>query len=178
MRRLGVACLLLTLIGGAATAAPLKGGGYTEVASGTLSDGSWHLDMKGTNHRRCYRLSVEDGFLGHNEIWCGKRTRPRRDWRPLMKLVTNGNTSTVQVDETSPRVREMKLRLGPKPARTLDVQTARLSDAEAASAGLAQNFRFAAYSAGGPFCVERVALFDAAHERVGVEQRRCRVNSP
>jgi hypothetical protein len=96
--------------------------------------------------------------------YCEAGGRPPDLWQ---RRVGNADeSSAVELDITSPRVRKLELLLGhpgrhSRPSTWETVATRMMSPAQAAEAHLARNFRFAVLTGrGANLCVEKVRSFD------------------
>jgi hypothetical protein len=137
---------------------------YVKVAAGKVAGHTWSLGVGASHGRRCYKLSLRSRFYGET-TGCEESTRsPDQLWRRL--IGASDESASVELDVTSTRVWRLRLLLG-HPGRqsraptwqTMPTRT--ISPAQAASADLERNFRFAVLTGRGPnLCVEKVRAFD------------------
>jgi hypothetical protein len=142
--------------------------GEVVIAKGRLSGQSWRVLVGAGKHdKRCYELEL--GGKGYSAVYvCESQSQPVKVWRRVIGIANN--SAAVELDVTALPVRRLKLRLG-HPGRHdrrptwRSLKTRRLGKAQAGSAGIARNFRFAVIATRGPnLCVERVFAFDLTGE--------------
>jgi hypothetical protein len=137
---------------------------YVKVAIGKVAGHTWSLGVGASHGQRCYKLSLSSRFYGETTT-CGESIgAPSQLWRRLTGA--SDESASVELDVTSTRVWRLRLLLG-HPGRqsraptwqTMPTRT--ISSAQAASAHLERNFRFAVLTGRGPnLCVEKVRAFD------------------
>jgi hypothetical protein len=157
-----LAVSLLVVLAVVATGEPSPA--YVKVATGKVAGHTWSLGVGASHGQRCYKLSLGSRFYGET-TGCEESTRaPGQLWRRLTGA--SDESASVELDVTSARVWRLKLLLGhpgrDSPAPTWQtVPTRMISPAQAASAHLKRNFRFAVLTGRGPnLCVEKVRAFD------------------
>jgi hypothetical protein len=156
-----LAVTFLALLAAVAMGSPSET--YVEVASGKVAGHRWNLGVLAYNGRRCFKLSLTGRTYGETTA-CGESTAaPSQLWRRLSGA--SDESASVELDLTSTRVWRLTLLLGhpglhPRHSTWQSVPTRMISPAQATSAHLTRNFRFAVLTGRGPnLCVEKVRAF-------------------
>ena len=144
---------------------------FLPVASGRFLGRTWSLGIGKSNDRRCYELSMR-GRIRRKRFGMRIESTVQRTLEPTPRRVRSQNNSTsVELDITSPRVRRLTLLLGHPPAMPrsphrkptwLTVATRAITVAQAAKAHVNKAFRFAIVAGAGSNCVEHVRAFDSS----------------
>lgn len=140
---------------------------YVPVASGKFAGRTWTLGAVGDRSRRCFALTLMIPYSG-TVTYCEAGGRPPDLWQ--RRVGNSDESSAVELDITSTRVRKLELLLGhpgrhSRPSTWETVTTRIISPTQAAEAHLGRNFRFAVLTGrGANLCVEKVRAFDQGGE--------------
>ena len=174
-----LAVILITSL--AATALAGTSGRYVSVASGTLGNTSWNVEMAQIRGERCYGVEAARLGSGSTSRVCGREGHARSVWRQVVGNGGDGRGASVELELTSARVRSLRLLLGHPGGPDGDsgdpawrrFSTHALSRAEARISHMPRDFRFAVVVAPSDFCVEAMEAFDGQGKLIEKEAVPC-----